>query len=215
VRTALLLSRAGAPPKVTLIASATSREGKTVTAVNISVMLAQLGASTLLLDGDLRRARCHRVLAVDNHLGLTEVLTGSPDIQEMIRPAEIENLFFLSAGSVPPNPTELLGSAKMIETLAWLRQHYEYIVIDSSPVLPVSDSLLLAKLVDGVVIVANGVTTPRHQVRTACARLEYAGGKILGVILNRIKIQSPDYQYYYHHEYYTIQRDTVDEESFV
>ena len=94
LRTALLLSRAGGPPKVTLITSAMSREGKTVTAVNISVMLSQLGGNVLLIDADLRRARCHRVLAVDNHLGLTEVLTGSRDLVEMIRATEIEKLYF-------------------------------------------------------------------------------------------------------------------------
>ncbi len=204
IRTALLLSRAGGPPKITLITSAMSREGKTVTAVNTAVMLSQLGANTLLIDADLRRARCHRVLAVDNLLGLTEVLTGARDVREMVRSTEIPNLYFLSAGSVPPNPTELLNSAKMMDTMAQLKEHYEYIVIDSPPVLPVSDSLLLAKMTDGVVIVADGGATPRHQVKAACARLEYARAKILGVILNKIKVNGPDYQYYYyHHDYYS------------
>jgi polysaccharide biosynthesis transport protein len=203
LRTALLLSRAGAPPKVTLITSAMSREGKTVTAVNISVMLAQLGGNVLLIDADLRRARCHRVLAVDNHLGLTEVLTGSRDMLEMIRATEIENLYFLGAGSVPPNPTELLNSPKMAEVMAQLRDRYEYIVIDSAPVLPVSDSMVLSKLTDGVVLVANGSATPRQQVKNACARLEYARAKILGLVLNKVKIHSPDYHYYYHQDYYS------------
>jgi polysaccharide biosynthesis transport protein len=201
LRTALLLSRAGGPPKVTLITSAMSREGKTVTAVNTAVMLAQLGGRVLLIDADLRRARCHRVLAVDNHLGLTEVLAGSREVREMIRATEIENLYFLGSGSVPPNPTELLGSLKMVETLLLLREHYEYVVIDSAPVLPVSDSLVLAKLTDGVMLVANGAATPRQQVKTACARLEYARAKILGVVLNKVKIHSADYHYYYHQDY--------------
>ena len=207
LRTALLLSRAGGPPKVMLITSALSREGKTVTAVNIAVMLAQLGGKVVLIDADLRRARCHRVLAVDNHLGLTEVLTGSRELTEMIRPTEIENLFFLSSGSVPPNPTELLVSPKMAETVAELRDNYEYVVIDSAPVLPVSDSMVLSRLTDGVVIVANGSATPRQQVKTACARLEYARAKILGVVLNRIKLHSPDYHSYYHQEYYAFESD--------
>jgi receptor protein-tyrosine kinase len=197
LRTALMLSRAGGPPQVTLITSATSAEGKTVTAVNVAVMLGQMGGRTLLVDADLRRARCHRVLGMDNHLGLTEVLTGSCEPHEMIRPAGCENLFFLGTGSVPPNPTELLGSAKLAETIERLRNHYEYIIIDSSPVLPVSDALLMAKLADGVVIVANAQATPRKLVRAACARLEYARGKILGVILNRVKLHSPEYHDYY------------------
>ncbi len=214
LRTALLMSRAGGPPKVTLITSAMSREGKTVTAVNISVMLSQLGGKVLLIDADLRRARCHRVLAVDNHLGLTEVLTGSRELHEMIRATEIENLYFLGAGSVPPNPTELLNSPKMADVVADLRDHYEYVVIDSAPVLPVSDSMVLSKLTDGVVVVANGSATPRQQVKNACARLEYARAKILGLVLNKVKIHSPDYHYYYHQDYYSFENDhTHDDED--
>ena len=202
LRTALMLSRAGAPPKVTLITSAVSGEGKTVTAVNTAAMLAHLGANTLLIDADLRRSRCHRVLHIENQLGLTEVLTGSRELGDMIRETEIENLDLLSSGSVPPNPAELLNSQTMAKTLSSLREIYEYIVIDSSPVLPVSDALVLTKLVDGIVVVANGAATPRQQVRAACGRIVRARGKILGVVLNKIKIESPDYYYYYHHEYY-------------
>jgi capsular exopolysaccharide synthesis family protein len=185
-----------------LITSAISREGKTVTSVNIAVMLAQLGGKTVLVDADLRRARCHRVLSIENHLGLTEVLTGSRELQTVLRKTEIEHLDFVSSGAVPPNPTELLGSHKIADTLRQLEQDYEYVVIDSSPVLPVSDSLLLAKLVDGVVIVANAAATPRQQVRIACVRIEYARGRLLGIVLNRIKLHSPDYHPYYHGGYY-------------
>jgi succinoglycan biosynthesis transport protein ExoP len=210
-RTALLLSRAEHPPKTILITSAISREGKTVTSVNTAVMLAQLGGKTVLVDADLRRARCHRLLSIDNHLGLTEVLTGSRELHEVLRPTEIEHLDFLSSGAVPPNPTELLGSHKIAETLHQLQQDYEYVVIDSSPVLPVSDSLLLAKLVDGVVIVANAAATPRQQVRIACVRVEYARGRLLGILLNRAKLHSPDYHPYYHGSYYyTVQNDPAD-----
>jgi polysaccharide biosynthesis transport protein len=208
-RTALLLSRAEHPPKTMLITSAISREGKTVTSVNIAVMLAQLGSKTVLVDADLRRARCHRLLSIENHLGLTEVLAGSRELHDVMRQTEIDHLDFLSSGSVPPNPTELLGSHKIAETLRQLQQDYEYIVIDSSPVLPVSDSLLLAKMVDGVVIVANAAATPRQQVRIACVRVEYARGRLLGILLNRVKLHSPDYHPYYHGSYYTVQNDAV------
>ncbi|MBV8362910.1 MAG: CpsD/CapB family tyrosine-protein kinase, partial [Deltaproteobacteria bacterium] len=207
-RTALLLSRAEHPPRITLITSALSREGKTVTSVNTAVMLAQLGGKTVLIDADLRRARCHRLLSIENHLGLTEVLTGSRELREVLRPTGIEHLDFISAGAIPPNPTELLGSRRMAETLRHLEQDYEYVVIDSSPVLPVSDSLLLARLVDGVVIVANAAATPRQQVRIACVRVEYSQGRLLGLVLNRIKLHSPDYHPYYHGGYYyTVQND--------
>jgi len=200
----LLLSRAEHPPRTTLITSAISREGKTVTSVNTAVMLAQMGSRTVLVDADLRRARCHRLLSIENHLGLTEVLTGARQLREVLRQTGIEHLDFLSSGSVAPNPTELLGSHKIAETLRQLAHDYEYVVIDSSPVLPVSDSLLLAKLVDGVVIVANAAATPRQQVRIACVRIEYARGRLLGVVLNRIRLHSPDYHPYYHGGYYTV-----------
>jgi polysaccharide biosynthesis transport protein len=206
-RTALLLSRAEHPPKTTLITSAVSREGKTVTSVNTAVMLAQLGGKTVLVDADLRRARCHRVLSIENHLGLTEILTGSHELREVLRQTSIEHLDFLSSGAVPPNPTELLGSRMIAETLQHLAQDYDFVVVDSSPVLPVSDSLLLAKLVDGIVIVANASATPRQQVRIACARVEYAHGRLLGIVLNRVPLHNPEYHPYYHGGYYNTARD--------
>ncbi|HZO80778.1 MAG TPA: polysaccharide biosynthesis tyrosine autokinase [Candidatus Binataceae bacterium] len=202
LRTALLLSRAGAPPKVTLVTSALAGEGKTVTAVNTAAMLAQLNARVLLIDADLRRPRCHRVLGVENHLGLTEVLTGVRDLHDLIRPSGIESLFLLSSGSVPPNATELLGSSKMHQVLTELQQIYDYIVIDSPPVIPVSDALLLSTIADGVLLVTNASRTPKYQVRAARARLEYARAKIFGTVLNRIKMHHSDY-HYYHQGYYT------------
>ena len=205
LRTALLLSRAGAPPKVTLITSAIAGEGKTVTAVNTAAMLAQLGASVLLIDADMRRPRCHRVLDLDNNLGLTEVLTGVRDLHDLIRPTTVPNLFILSSGSVPPNATELVGSPKMHQIVTQLQQIYDYVVIDSPPVMPVSDALLLSTIVDGVLLVTNASRTPKQQVRAARARLEYARAKIFGTVLNRIRVHQSEYQYYYHQGYYTPQ----------
>jgi capsular exopolysaccharide synthesis family protein len=146
------------------------------------------------------------VLSVDNEIGATEVLTGSREIEDVLRPSGIEQLDFIGSGAVPPNPTELLGSRRTAELLKTLRELYEFVVIDASPVLPVSDALLLAGLVDGVVIVANASATPRQQVRAACARVEYSRAKVLGVVLNRVKLYSPDYHSYCHGGYYyTIQ----------
>jgi capsular exopolysaccharide synthesis family protein len=205
LRTALLLSRAGAPPKVTLITSAIAGEGKTVTAVNTAAMLAQLGANVLLIDADMRRPRCHRVLDLDNNLGLTEVLTGVRDLHDLIRPTTVPNLFILSSGSVPPNATELVGSPKMHQIVTQLQQIYDYVVIDSPPIMPVSDALLLSTIVDGVLLVTNASRTPKQQVRAARARLEYARAKIFGTVLNRIRVHQSEYQYYYHQGYYTPQ----------
>lgn len=203
LRTALLLSRAGAPPKLTLVTSAVAGEGKTVTAVNTAAMLAQLGARVLLVDADVRRPRCHRVLHLDNRMGLTEVLTGVRDLHDLIRPTAVDNLFILSSGSVPPNATELVGSPKMHQVVTQLQEIYEYIVIDSPPVMPVSDALLLSTIVDGVLLVVNASRTPKQQVKAARARLAYVRAKIFGTVLNKIRSHHSEYHYYYHQGYYT------------
>ncbi|HWX27087.1 MAG TPA: polysaccharide biosynthesis tyrosine autokinase, partial [Steroidobacteraceae bacterium] len=150
-RTALMLSRAGAPPKTILFTSAHSSEGKTVSATNTAAMFAQTGARVLLIDGDLRKPRCHRVLALENSAGLTEVLTGTCEVQDVIRTTVVDGLSFMSAGSLPPNPTELLGSERMSQVLAIVAHEHDVVIIDSPPVMPVSDALLLATVVDGVV----------------------------------------------------------------
>jgi len=168
-----------------------------MTAVNTAVIFAQLANRVLLVDADLRRPRCHQFFALDNSLGLTEVLTGASSCDELIRPTGLEHLFVLTAGTRPPNPTELLGSVKMLETLKHLEEHYDYIVIDSTPVMPVSDAVLLSTIVDGVALVADGSRTPRQQVKAAYARLEYARAKVLGVVLNKASMLHSDYYSYY------------------
>jgi capsular exopolysaccharide synthesis family protein len=139
---------------------------------------------------------------MDNNLGLTEVLTGVRDLHDLIRPTAVPNLFLLSSGSIPPNATELVGSSKMHQAITQLQQIYDYVVIDSPPVMPVSDALLLSTIVDGVLLVTNATRTPKQQVRAARARLEYARAKIFGTVLNRIRVHHSEYQYYYHEGYY-------------
>jgi polysaccharide biosynthesis transport protein len=196
LRTGILLSRAGAPPKLILMTSTTSGEGKTATSTNTAVLFAHTGAKVLLIDADLRRPRCHRVFGMDKEPGLTEVLTGGRAVFEMIRPTQVEGLSILTSGSLPPNPTELLGSDKMKKILAELAASFDFVVLDSPPVLPVSDSVILSTIVDGVVVVVNSASTAKQQIRVACARLKYARSKIFGVVLNKVNLQSPEYKYY-------------------
>jgi capsular exopolysaccharide synthesis family protein len=196
LRTGILLSRAGAPPKLILMTSTTSGEGKTATSTNAAVLFAHTGAKVLLIDADLRRPRCHRVFGMDKEPGLTEVLTGGRAVFEMIRPTQVDGLSILTSGSLPPNPTELLGSDKMKKILAEVSASFDFIVLDSPPVLPVSDSVLLSTIVDGVVVVVNSAKTAKQQIRVACARLKYARSKIFGVVLNKVNLQSPEYKYY-------------------
>ena len=201
LRTAILLSRAGEPPKTILFTSGNHMEGKTVTVINTAIVFAQMGVRVLVIDADLRRPNCHRVmgwgLGVSHGLGLTEVLTGQRAPEEVIRPTAIKLLFLLSAGSSPPDPAELVGSKKMQEILASLREHYDYILIDSPPVMPVSDAVLLSTIVEGVVLVVNSQETSKYVVKEVHARLSYARAKILGVLLNRVNLQSGDYAYDY------------------
>jgi polysaccharide biosynthesis transport protein len=197
LRTAILLSRAEEPPKTILFTSATHSEGKTATVINTAIVFAQLGVKVLVIDADLRRPSCHQVLSVQRRLGLTELLTGLGESQELIQPTYTADLFLLSGGSAPPNPAELVGSGKMRETLASLREHYDYILIDSPPVMPVSDAVLLSTMVDGVVLVVDSRQPPKEVVRDACTRLNFARAKILGTVFNRVDFKNGNYAYAY------------------
>ena len=197
LRTALLLSRAGNPPKVTLVTSALPSEGKTTVAVNTAIVLAHTGAKVLLIDADLRKPRCHKVLSLKNHFGLTEMLTGAAN-EEAISATKIENLFLLSSGRIPPSPSELLGSTRMREILDSLSKSYEYIVVDSPPVMVVADSMVLSTMADGVVLVTEGGKTPKQQARAALARLRQANARIFGFVLNKVRIHKFDYSYYHY-----------------
>jgi polysaccharide biosynthesis transport protein len=201
LRTAILLSRAEEPPHTILFTSATHGEGKTATTVNTAIVFAQMGVRVLVIDADLRRPQCHSLLGGSGRLGLTEVLTGLRALEEVIQPTYMADLSFISSGSIPPNPPDLLGSNKMRETLAILQEHYDYILIDTPPVLPVSDAVLLSTMADGVVLVASAQGTPKQLVREACARLSYARAKILGTMLNRVDARDGNYaSYYWPHE---------------
>ncbi len=197
LRTAILLSRAEEPPKTILFTSATHSEGKTATVINTAIVFAQLGVKVLVIDADLRRPSCHQVLSVQRRPGLTELLTGLGESQELIQPTYTADLFLLSGGSAPPNPAELVGSGKMRETLASLREHYDYILIDSPPVMPVSDAVLLSTMVDGVVLVVDSRQPPKEVVRDACTRLNFARAKILGTVFNRVDFKNGNYAYAY------------------
>jgi len=196
LRTAILLSRAEEPPRTILFTSGVSGEGKTTTVLNTAILFAQMGVRILVVDADLRRSGCHEALGVRNGLGLTEVLTGQREAFEVIKPLDAQNLFFLSSGSTSPNPTELVGSKKMYETLNGLREQYDYVLIDAPPVRAVSDAVLLSTMVDGVVLVVNAQKTPKPIAKEAHSRLSYARASMLGAVLNRVKVQKEDYAIY-------------------
>jgi succinoglycan biosynthesis transport protein ExoP len=197
IRNAVVFGSSTATPTKILITSAMSGEGKTVTAVNLAIAFSQIGKRVLLIDADLRRPRCHAIFNLQNDEGLTEVLSGLKQTNEVIKSTDRSNLFFLSAGSPVPNPGELLVFSDLRELLSKLNQEYDYLLIDSSPIVPVTDCEGLATLVDGVLLVA-GSQSPRPVVQNACLRLVFIGAKILGVILNRVNTADVAYPYRYY-----------------
>ncbi|MBV8055257.1 MAG: polysaccharide biosynthesis tyrosine autokinase [Deltaproteobacteria bacterium] len=185
VRTSILLSHSEQPPKTILFTSAIAGEGKSVTVINTAIAFSQMLDRVLLIDGDLRRPCCHERLGRDGHPGLTEVLTGLEEFNTVVQPIGANGLHLLSSGLMPPNPTELLASKRMARILGTASSLYQHVLIDSPPILTVSDSVILSTLVDCVVVVAEAGTS-KELVREACSRLFHVGANILGVVLNKV-----------------------------
>jgi capsular exopolysaccharide synthesis family protein len=184
LRSNIMLSQAGEAPRVILFTSASRAEGKTATALNTAMNFTQTGARVLVIDADLRSPRCHDALGIELEPGLTEVITGQVALEWALRePAG--SLVVLTAGQLPPNPAELLGSPRMRELLAQLREQFDHVLIDAAPLLPVPDSLILSTFADGVIIVVDQQRTRRQQVRAVQSRLAFARARTLGVVLNR------------------------------
>ena len=201
IRAAIMFSRAGGAPKSILVTSSTAGEGKTITAVNIATAFAQTGARTVLMDTDFRRSRCHEILEIDADRGLTEILVRQSQLEDTILATKVTGLSFIAAGVLPPNPSELLASPEMRALIQQLAETYDYVVLDSAPIMPVSDSVGLSTMVEAVLVVAGGDTS-RRLVRETCLRLGNVGARILGVILNRVDVVSNSYYRYDHYSYY-------------
>jgi capsular exopolysaccharide synthesis family protein len=215
LRTALLLSSAGHAPRTLLVTSSQPAEGKTTTSINMAISLAQTGAAVVIVDADLRRPRVHRVFGLKNTFGLCNYLAGDCDLSSLIQ-AAMPNLYVLPVGPLPPNPAELLGSAKMKQAIDALSNNFDYVVIDSPPVASFADSLILSSMVDGVIIVVKGSATTREMAQRTSAHLHSVGAKILGVVVNQIKLQPHDYYYYssyYSSHYYGKEGSTPDSET--
>jgi len=218
LRTSLLLSQADHPPQVILVTSALPHEGKTTAAVNIGVTLAQLGDSTLLIDGDLRKPGVSRALnMVDvKHPGLSSYLAGvtSLDLVTVPHPA-ISNLHAIPTGPIPPNSADLLSSHRLTEMICELRKRYKFIVIDSPPIMAATDAVILSALVDGVLLVVRSGQTPKEAFTRTRDLLTSVNSHVLGVVLNAVDSSSPDYYYSYrYYPYaYSAYRNDNDENS--
>ncbi|HLV85623.1 MAG TPA: polysaccharide biosynthesis tyrosine autokinase [Candidatus Sulfotelmatobacter sp.] len=201
LRTSLLLSSLGSPPKVIMVTSALPQEGKTTTSINCAVVLAQKGVRVLLIDADLRRPSIHKTLGMGPRSGLSNVLTGSSTLEQTItRTTVLPNLYVLPAGTPPPNPAELLASPNMREVLNELSKEYDHIVVDTPPSLSVTDAVVLSPRADAVVLVIRSGQTTKQALRRSRDILAQVNAKVVGVLLNAVDLSSPDYYYYYEYQ---------------
>jgi len=186
LRTALLLSSAR-ELKAIAVTSAVAGEGKTATASNLAVVLAQLGRQVLIVDCDLRKPRLHEVFRVSNRSGLVNQLTATGDPDAVFLPTEVPNLWVTPSGPIPPNPSELLASDRMREWLRAVRARFDFVVLDTPPALAVTDATIVGLLADGVVLTLRSGKVTREEARLCRDRLRQAGIKILGAVLNRYR----------------------------
>jgi capsular exopolysaccharide synthesis family protein len=190
LRTSILLSSAGGAPHTIVCTSPIPLDGKTMTSVNVAIVLAQQGKKVLLVDADLRRPSMHLSFGLWQQPGLSNVLSGSADARAAIVPAGQRNLLVMPAGDRPPQPSELLSSSLMEELLARWREEYDHVIIDSPPVLSVTDAVLLAVRADAVLLVVRSGQTTRGAIRRACDLLLGVKCNLLGVVLNAADLAS-------------------------
>ena len=208
LRTSVLLSTAGRAPRSLLVTSSLPGEGKTTTAVNTAISLAQTGASVVLIDADMRRPRLQNIFDLPDQSGLSSILSTDVTDDEMLSVISKDaatGLNLITSGPIPPNPAELLGSDQMRRLLATLQSEFKHVVIDSPPVSSFTDGVLISTMVDGVLLVVHGGKSSRHVVKRSKQLLTDVGAKVFGVVLNNIALQSHDYYYYqryYGQKYY-------------
>ncbi|HEY9450002.1 MAG TPA: CpsD/CapB family tyrosine-protein kinase, partial [Gemmatimonadaceae bacterium] len=203
LRTKLLFSRAAGTLKTIVVTSPFTQDGKSTTAANLATAFAQHGMRTLLVDCDLRRPTQHEIFRVPREPGLTELLASDGIVAGTGRRTNIEGLSLITAGALPPDPSELVGSARMRTILARFAESFDVIVIDSPPVLPVADAAILATLADGALLVVRAGSTNRKAAQLAVQQLEDVDARVLGVVLNDPKAQVPLYDQYGYASYYS------------
>jgi capsular exopolysaccharide synthesis family protein len=203
IRTSILFSFSERPPKKIVFTSPNPFEGKTTTAINSAIALSQTGARVMIIDADMRKPRVHQLFSERNGAGLSTFLSGNAKLVSVVKRSDIPNLYYIPAGPVPPNPSELLNSSLFKSMLGFLEQKFDQIVIDSPPALGFSDSVILSTSADGVILVVMGGRTPKDTLQRAKEVFVQVNAKILGVVINRVNVQQYDYKnYYYRYHYY-------------
>ncbi|MCR1900068.1 CpsD/CapB family tyrosine-protein kinase [Irregularibacter muris] len=195
LRTNLQFSSAG-KLKTIVVTSAAPGDGKSTSSINMAITLAQAEKRVLLIDCDLRKSTIHKYLRISNQEGLTNVLAGMTTQDKVLLATDIKGLQVITAGPTPPNPAELLHSQRMKDLLKEVREQYDYVILDTPPVVAVTDGSLLSTLVDGTILVVSAGNTPIDIAKKAKENLEKVHANILGVVLNKIKVDSEQYYYY-------------------
>lgn len=199
LRTNMQFANVSGEAKSVLVTSSLPGEGKSTTATNLAIALAQGGQSVCLIDADLRRPMVNEYLGLDRNAGLTTTLIGTADVNDMLQPWGDENLYVLTSGPIPPNPSELLGSVQMSDLLDRLEEAFDVVIIDAPPLLPVTDAAVLAQRAGGVIVVAGVQKVKRQDLERSLQALDMVGVQILGIVLNRLPNKGPDaYSYTYY-----------------
>ncbi|WP_176583967.1 CpsD/CapB family tyrosine-protein kinase [Priestia megaterium] len=198
IRTNIQFSDADQDIKSIVLTSTGPGEGKSTTASNLATVYAQQGLRVLLIDADLRKPTAHYTFRLENHVGLTNVLTKQSTLGQAVQGTEVPELFLLTSGPIPPNPAELLASNNMTELLKEMKEEFDMVIFDTPPVLAVADAQILANQVDGSILVVSSGKTDKEAAVKAKELLLKANAKVLGAVLNNRKMEEgSDYYYYY------------------
>lgn len=200
IRTSIEFSNIDKEIKTITVTSTKQNEGKSTVIVNLAVTFANLDKRVLILDGDLRNPSVHKMLGVSNAKGLTNILVNNEDFNECIQCTDVKNLYVLTGGSIPPNPSEILSSKKMKEFVKRLKEQYDYIFIDAPPIGIVTDAGIISTYVDGCIFVVAVNEADIEHIKLSKERLESVGANILGTVLNKMELKGSD-NYYYNHYY--------------
>lgn len=201
MRTALSFSTAEGVPKVLHVTSAGAGEGKTTTAVSAAINLCQTGANVLLIDGDLRNPSLHKAFDVPNHKGLSNYLSGAADPAEVTQPTGVKGLFLMSSGPIPPNPAELLHGARMVDLASLGAKRFDYVIIDSPPLLGLADALILGDVAQATLLVVAANSTRQGAVEAALKRLRHSRSNVLGAVMTKFDMSKASYGYGYGYDY--------------
>lgn len=196
IRTNLLFSQQGEKCPIFVITSPTANNGKSINAINMAISLAQMGKRTLLIDADMRNPTIHRMFSIPVKNGLSEILAGLTD-NITVSKTDVENLSVLTAGKIPPNPTELLSSSRMDKLLDFVKAHYDCVFIDTPPVNLVTDSTSFSSKATGYILVIKSVTTDIQEVKVTVSTLQHINANIVGFVLNDVNAKNKRYSLYY------------------